>query len=122
VTDGLGRILAFVVTPGQLGDARPAFGLLANLPPPSDCLADCAYDSKGLRDFMRARGTRPVIPNNPTRKHPHPFDAHAYRKRNIIERTIGRLKDWRRVHTRYDKLAQTFASAVALAAIIQGWC
>ncbi len=122
MTDGLGRIICFVATPGQLGDARPAYGLLANLPPPSDCLADCAYDSKELHDFMLGRGTRPVIPNNPTRRHPHPFDARAYRCRNIIERATGRLNDWRRIHTRYDKLAQTFASAVAIAAKIQSWC
>ena len=46
---------------------------------------------------------------------PQPFDARAYKARNIIERTIGRLKDWRRIHTRYDKLAANFASAVAIA-------
>ena len=71
---------------------------------------------------MRERGTEPVIPNNPTRKRRHPFNAKIYRQRNIIERAIGRLKDWRRVHTRYDKLATNFASAVAIAAIILGWC
>ncbi|GAN78021.1 transposase [Acidisphaera rubrifaciens HS-AP3] len=63
----------------------------------------------------------PVIPNNPTRKRRHPFDERAYRNRNVIERAIGRLKDWRRIHTRYDKLAGNFASAVAIAAVVQGW-
>ena len=71
---------------------------------------------------MIARGTQPVIPNNPRRKRHHPFDRAAYKRRNIIERAIGRLKDWRRIHTRYDKLARNFASAVAIAAILQGWC
>lgn len=119
--DGAGRILAFTVTPGQMGDLTPAHGLLANLPPPVFCAADTAYDSNGLRHFLLARGTTPVIPNNPTRKNPQPFDERAYRARNIIERTIGRLKDWRRIHTRYDKLAANFASAVAIAAILIGW-
>lgn len=119
--DGAGRILAFTVTPGQMGDLRPAHGLLANLPPPAFCAADTAYDSNGLRQFMLGRGTTPVIPNNLTRKNPQPFDPRAYKARNIIERTIGRLKDWRRIHTRYDKLAANFASAVAIAAILIGW-
>jgi transposase len=122
VTDGLGRVLAFTVTPGQMGDVRAAHGLLANLPPATWLLADTAYDSQGLRLFLVERGTTPVIPNNPTRKQPRPFSPAAYRARNIIERTIGRLKDWRRIHTRYDKLARNFASTVAIAAIIIGWC
>lgn len=120
MTDGLGRVLAFAVTPGQFGNARPALGLLANLPPPRQCLADAAYDSDALRTFMLDRDTRPVIPNNPTRKRRHPFDERAYRNGNIIERAIGRLKDWRRFHTLYDKLAGNFASAVAIAAVLQG--
>ncbi len=104
-----------------MGDIRAAHGLLANLPPSALCAADTAYDSNGLRSFLIARGTLPVIPNNPTRKHPHPFDEKFYKLRNRIERTIGRLKDWRRIHTRYDKLANNFASAVAIAAILIGW-
>lgn len=104
-----------------MGDVRLAHGLLANLPPAACLLADTAYDSNGLHNFLRERGTTPVIPNNPTRKQRHPFDARAYKARNIIERIIGRLKDWRRIHTRYDKLANNFASAVAIAAILLGW-
>ena len=56
-----------------------------------------------------------------TRKRPHPFDEGAYRQRNLIERMFCRLKDWRRVATRYDKLAANFAAAVALAAVIIWW-
>ncbi len=122
MSDGAGRVLAFVVTPAPMGDMRPAHGLLANLPPARRRLADAAYDGDALRAFLLARGTEPVIPNNPTRKRPHPFDKPAYRARNIIERAIGRLKDWRRVHTRYDKLARNYAAAVALAALVIGWC
>ena len=85
-------------------------------------MADGAYDSDRLRTFLLERGTQPVIPNNPTHKRCHPFDKDAYKRRNIIKRAIGRLKDWRRIHTRYDKRARNFASAVAIAAILQGWC
>jgi putative transposase len=59
-----------------------------------------------------------VSPKNPTRKRKDPCDRHAYRLRNTIERTFSRLKDWRRIATRYDKLAQNFRAAVAIASII----
>jgi transposase len=109
------------VTPGQLGDVRAAPALLGPLPPARLCAADTAYDSDGLRRFLIERGTLPVIPNNPTRKRIQPFDADAYKQRNLIERMFCRLKDWRRIATRYDKLAANFASAVAIAAIIIWW-
>jgi len=92
--------------------------LLAPLPAARLCAADTAYDSNALREFLQQRGTLPVIPNNPTRKNLHPFDRTAYRQRNLIERMFSRLKDFRRIATRYDKLAQNFAAAVALAAIV----
>jgi putative transposase len=62
-----------------------------------------------------------VIPNNPTRKRLHPFNAEAYKLRNLIERMFCRLNDWRRIATRYDKLACNVAAAVLLAAIIICW-
>ncbi len=94
---------------------------MAPLPPGRFCAADTAYDSNGLRQFLIERGTLPVIPNNPTRKRLHPFDPAAYRQRNLIERMFCRLKDFRRIATRYDKLAANFAAAIALAAIVIWW-
>jgi putative transposase len=82
---------------------------------------DAAYDSDGLRRFLKERGTVPVIPNNPTRKRLHPFDAVAYRRRNLIERMFRRLKDWRPIATRYDKLTAHFAAAIMLAAVVIWW-
>ena len=122
VCDALGRAIAIEVTPGQIGDVRPAAGLLSQMPPSRKCTADTAYDSDGLRQFLRERGTLPVIPNNPTRKRLHAFDREAYKRRNMIERAFCRLKDWRRVATRYDKLARNFHAAVVIAAIIIWWC
>lgn len=58
---------------------------------PQVCLADAANDSTALRTILIEKGTMPVIPNNPTRKRPHPFDREAYRRRNAIERTFCRL-------------------------------
>lgn len=95
--------------------------LLAPFPPAPLCAADAAYHSNGLRQFLIDRGTRPVIPNNPTRKRFHPFDAEAYKQRNLIERMFCRLKDFRRIATRYHKLAVTFAAAVYLVATVCYW-
>jgi putative transposase len=62
-----------------------------------------------------------VIKQNPTRKRLQPFDKDAYKGRNIIERAFSHLKDWRRVATRYDKLARNFSATVVLASILR-WC
>jgi putative transposase len=98
-----------------------ALALIGSLLAPRLCIADAAYDSDGLRQFLLERGSLPVIPNNPTRKRPHPFDRELYRARNRIERTICRLKDFRRIATRYDKLAQNYLAAVHIAAIMAFW-
>ena len=95
--------------------------LLEPLPPGRRCIADAGYDSDALRRMLLDRGTVPVIPNNPTRKRRHPFDRLAYRQRNLIERAFCRLKDWRRVATRYDKLAANYAATVALAILVNWW-
>lgn len=100
---------------------RAATALIAPLPPALFLAADTAYDSDGLRHFLAERGTIPVIPNNPTRKRVHPFNPTAYRQRNLIERMFCRLKDWRRIATRYDKLATNFTAAVLIAAIVTWW-
>ena len=84
-------------------------------------LADRAYDARSLRDWLTERRVKPVIPPNPTRKHPHSYDQKAYRLRNLIERMFCRLKDFRRIATRYDKRADTFLSAIHLVAAITWW-
>jgi putative transposase len=88
---------------------------------PAVCIADTAYDSDAFRKLLKGRGTRPVIPNHPMRKRPYPFDARTYRRRNVVERTFSRLKDFRRIATRYDKLASSFLAAVAIACIVSYW-
>lgn len=98
-----------------------AIPLLTPLPASRLCAADTAYDSDALRDFLATRGTEPVIPNNPTRKRKQPFDPVAYKRRNIIERTFCRMKDRRRIATRYDKLMINFAAACYIAAIVIWW-
>ena len=81
-------------------------------------LGDKGYDAAHLRLFLESQGTTPVIPNKAKRKVIFPFDAELYTLRNIIERTFCRLKDFRGIATRYDKLARNFFAAVQLAAIV----
>ena len=85
-------------------------------------IADRGYDANHLRAALKAGGTTPVIPGTRSRKRPIQYDKRRYKDRWRIEATFSRLKHFRRVATRYDKLAANFASAVALAATIAFWC
>ncbi|MHA6690438.1 IS5 family transposase [Devosia sp. A449] len=118
LTDGCGRTVAFLLGPGNDADISAAPALLDKVPPPTRLLADKGYDANSLRARLAASATEAVIPSTRSRKRPIPHDAAAYVGRNLIERAFCRLKDWRRIATRYDKLAVNFASAVAIAAVI----
>jgi len=102
-----------------MGDVRSAAGLIDQLPKAAQVLADTAYDSDKFREFLIARGSTPVIKPNPTRKNIPPFDKASYKGRNVIERAFSHLKDWRRVATRYDKLARNFRATVTLALLFR---
>jgi transposase len=121
ITDQHGRPVAFAITPGNTHDLVGAGALLRRAPLPRRLIADRAYDARKLRDWLAARGCKAVIPPNPTRKHPAQYDRAAYKTRNLIERMFCRLKDFRRVATRYDKRADTFLSSVLIAATILWW-
>ncbi len=114
MTDACGRVVAFTLSPGNQADISAAPDLLDRLPPPRRLLADRGYDANTLRARLADTTTEAIIT-------PIPHDAQAYRARNRIERAFCRLKDWRRIATRYDKLANNFASAVAIAATAIWW-
>jgi transposase len=114
-------MIAFSLTEGNRHDLLPGQGLVEKVPAATTMLGDTAYDSDRFRAFLTDRGTTPEIKQNPTRKKLHPFDPSAYRGRNVIERAFCLLKDWRRVATRYDKLARNFTATVILAAIVRWW-
>ena len=121
IVDSDGRLIAFELSPGNYHDSRPARDLIEPLPHASTLLADAAYDSDAFRAFLTGRGTTPVIKQNPTRKNIQPFDKAAYKGRNIIERAFSHLKDWRRIATRYDKLARNYAASIVIAGILLWW-
>ena len=87
----------------------------------SKLLADKGYDGDGLRAEIIKHGATPVIPNKSNRVVIHPFNKRAYKGRNTIERCFCRLKDFRRIATRYDKLARNFLASVHLAALVAYW-
>ena len=95
--------------------------LADHLPGARYLLADKAYDADHWRAWLRRRRIQPVIPNKANRKHLHAFDAKRYRGRNVIERMFGRLKDFRRIATRYDKNANNYMAGLCLAALICYW-
>ncbi len=98
-----------------------AMPLLSAVAHPKRLIADKAYDVDSLRRWLKARRIKAVIPSTATRTVPYPLDGRAYRRRNLIERLFCRLKNWRRVATRYDRLAQNYLSAVALVALATEW-
>ncbi len=101
-----------------MSDHRGAAIMLPALPPARELLADRGYDSNRFRAALAARGIEPCIPSTKSRKAPLPYDKLLYRQRHRIENMFGRLKDWRRVATRYDRCAHTFFSAICIAATV----
>jgi transposase len=95
--------------------------VLAQAPATRSLIADKGYDGDELRADIVKRGATPVIPNKSNRVVIHPFNKRVYKGRNVIERCFCRLKDFRRIATRYDKLARNFLAAVHLAAIVAYW-
>ena len=84
-------------------------------------IADRGYDTNRVREMINARGAAPNIPPKANRRFRPPFSRVLYRARNAIERMFGRLKDFRRIATRYDKLARNFLAAVQIAAAVCYW-
>lgn len=105
---------------GQTNDHKTAAAALNDLPPARFLLADRAYSSLALRRALGERGITPCIPRMPSRIQ-HTYDRMLYRQRHRIENLFARLEDWRRIHTRYDRCAHTFLSAMAFAAALIFW-
>jgi transposase len=97
------------------GDLLRLAGPIARL------IADKAYDTNKLRQYLAEQDIEAVIPSVARRKPLIPHDPLIYRLRNLIERMFGRLKDFRRIATRYDKLARNFLAGIVLAAILTWW-
>ncbi|MEM9429238.1 MAG: IS5 family transposase [Pseudomonadota bacterium] len=122
VCDGDGKPLILLLTEGQISDYEGAKHVFGHLPPNANALiADRGYDADWLRDALDERDITPCIPPRKNRVEPIPYDANLYKRRNLVERLFGRLKDWRRISMRYDRCANTFMSATCIAATVIFW-
>ena len=109
------------MAPGNLHDVTVAPSLIALSGPLRRLIADKAYDTNAFRQLLAERGVLAIIPSSARRKPVIPHDAQIYRQRNRIERMFGRLKDFRRIATRYDKLAINYLAAILIAATFIWW-
>jgi transposase len=114
---GLGCPVRFTLTAGQKGDSPQAAALIEGLPA-EFVMADTAYDADHLRQAIAAKGALAVIPNNPSRALKYPLDKHLYAQRHLVECCFSKLKQFRRVATRFEKTARNYQAVVTLAAII----
>src|SRR6476646_1680752 len=121
LADAKGRLLAILLTGGEAHDCPVAERLIRRVKPPKKMLGDTAYDSAELRADLDQRGTKPVIPNRCNRKQPFSFSKRLYKLRWRIESAFNRLKDFRRIATRYDRLSRNYLASVCLAAVLVWW-
>jgi transposase len=103
-----------LLSEGQMSDHKGAALMLPALPKAEELLGDKGYDANWFRQALAERGITACIPSKSNRRKPIEHDRTLYRQRHKIEYMFGRLKDWRCVHTRYDRCARTFMSAICI--------
>jgi transposase len=121
LTDAEGRPRVLLLSPGNTNDIALAPSLVAAAGPIKQLIADKAYDANSLRQLLADQRAKAVIPSTASRRTPIPYNKTIYRQRNLIERMFSRLKDFRRVATRYDKLARNFLAGALIAATVVWW-
>ena len=110
-----------LLSEGQMSDYKGAALMIDAFPKANALLGDKGYDADWFRQAQSERWITPCIPSKANRKVQIPHDRTLYRQRHKIENMFGRLKDWRRIHTRYDRCAHTFMSAICIAAAVIFW-
>lgn len=116
------RAVTFSLTPGQWGDAPAGRRLLRALPQPQDrvpLIMDRAYEGDTTRQLAMDLGFDPVVPPKKNRRHPWSYNEQLYCRRNEIERLFRRLKAFRRIFSRYDKLDVMFTAFIHFALITE---
>ena len=110
-----------LLSEGQMSDYKGAALMIDALPKAKVLLGDRGYDADWFRKSLAARGIVPCIPSRANRRIKIDHDKNLYRQRHKVENMFGRLKDWRRIHTRYDRCTHTFMSAICIAATFVFW-
>lgn len=114
--DTHGRPLRFILTAGQKHDAPQAVALMEGLAA-RHVIADRAYGAHAIFDHIEATGAKPIIPQKTGMSRPRAFNPVIYKQRNRIERTIGKLKQPRRIATRYDRIPANYLAGLYLASV-----
>jgi len=110
-----------LLSEGQMSDHKGAAMILTSLPDADELIGDKGYDSDAFRAELIERGITPCIPPRAKRKSPATYCKALYKQRHKIENMFAKLKDWRRISTRYDRCAHTFFSAICIAATVIFW-
>ncbi len=119
VTDGEGNAMHFIITDGNVHDCKIAQDLLEPvIHENSSVLGDRAFDTDAIIEYIASKIAAAVIPPKKNRKTQRDYDKQLYKNRNQIERFFNRLKHFRRIATRYDKLVSSFLALVKLAAAL----
>ena len=114
---GNGLPVQIELSPGQMNDAPMAELLLNDLPAGAEVIADKGYDADWIRELIEDQGCTPVIPPKSNRTEDIPFSKHKYRKRNLVERCINKLKQFHHIATRYDRKASAYLAFAKLATV-----
>jgi len=117
LADQQGNPLAFTLTGGQQADITEAPTLIARVEQPGALVADKGYDADALIELLHNQRTEAVIPPRSNRLAPRRYSKRLYKARNLIERLFRRLKEFRRIATRYEKLDHHFAAMIMLACV-----
>jgi transposase len=117
VVDALGNPVRLFITAGNVNDSVPAIGLLRGLKS-TYLIADKGYDAQTIVDFATDNGQIAVIPPRSNRLNPRDYDRHLYKERHLVECFFQKLKVYRAIATRYEKLADTFQTLVLIASCL----
>jgi transposase len=115
--DALGNPLRLLLTPGQASEYGQAEALIEGFTPEA-VLADKGYDSEAFVDAIQRIGAEAVIPSKRNRLRPRALDRHLYKARNLVERFFLKLKHFRRIATRYERLARNYLSMLSLVSAV----
>ena len=114
----LGNPIGFTLTGANVADITEAPALLDQAPGAEAVLGDKGYDANTLVERIQNTGAEAIIPPRSNRKTPRPYDTHRYKARHLVERFFNQLKQFRRIATRYEKLADHFAAMVTCRCIV----
>ena len=117
LVDGLGNLIDFILMPGQRHDSRGVAALIEGLTFDA-FLGDKAFDTNALRAALHSSGCQAVIPPRRNRTAPADYDREMYKWRHLVENFFARIKEFRRVATRYDKTDSSFSAMVYLACAV----